>query len=91
MNTISKVAQLNQKKEPPFIPVNFKKVKPSSPLSIKGDDNYSTGLKVQHDRFGIGVIFKVEGNGANKKISINFTDVGEKTLLVKFAKLVILK
>ena len=86
-----KVAQLNQKKEPPFIPVNFKKVKPNSPLSIKEDNNYSKGLKVQHDRFGVGVIFKVEGNGANKKISINFTDVGEKTLLVKFAKLVILK
>ena len=48
-------------------------------------------MKVEHDRFGIGVICKLEGKGANKKISVNFTDVGEKTLLVKFAKLNILK
>ncbi|MDB2622397.1 hypothetical protein N9Y06_03750 [Flavobacteriales bacterium] len=48
-------------------------------------------MKVEHERFGMGVISKLEGSGANKKISVNFTDVGEKTLLAKFAKLNILK
>ncbi|GIR12887.1 MAG: hypothetical protein CM15mP23_14620 [Cryomorphaceae bacterium] len=48
-------------------------------------------MKVEHDRFGIGVICKLEGEGANKKISVNFTGLGEKTLLAKFAKLNILK
>ena len=37
-------------------------------------------MKVEHDRFGIGVICKLEGKGANKKISVNFTDVGERPL-----------
>jgi DNA helicase-2/ATP-dependent DNA helicase PcrA len=48
-------------------------------------------MKVEHLRFGVGIICKLEGTGANKKISVNFTDVGEKTLLAKFAKLTILK
>ena len=55
------------------------------------DSPYTEGMKVEHDRFGIGIICKLEGKGANKKISVNFTEVGEKTLLAKFAKLNILK
>jgi DNA helicase-2/ATP-dependent DNA helicase PcrA len=46
---------------------------------------------VSHDRFGFGIILKLEGYGANKKISVNFTEIGKKTLLAKFAKLNILK
>ena len=48
-------------------------------------------MKVEHERFGIGIICQLEGSGANKKISVNFTDGGERTLLAKFAKLNILK
>ncbi len=47
----------------------------------------STGEKVKHQRFGHGVIVDVEGSGANKKAIIKFENVGEKKLLLKFAKL----
>ena len=40
---------------------------------------------VYHDKFGKGVIKAVEQNG--EKIIVNFENVGEKTLLTKFAKL----
>lgn len=47
----------------------------------------SAGERVKHQRFGHGVIVDVEGQGPNKKAIINFENVGEKKLLLKFAKL----
>ena len=80
-----------QRSKPTFVPRNFKKINPNTQTRQYIDPSYTEGMKVEHDRFGIGVICKLEGKGANKKISVNFTDVGEKTLLAKFAKLNILK
>ena len=80
-----------QRSKPTFVPRNFKKINPNTNTRKYTDHSYTEGMKVEHDRFGIGVICKLEGKGANKKISVNFTDVGEKTLLAKFAKLNILK
>ncbi len=74
-----------------FIPNNLKKLNPNIQSRNYTEQKYTTGMKVEHIRFGIGIICKLEGTGANKKISVNFTDVGEKTLLAKFAKLTILK
>lgn len=45
------------------------------------------GQRVKHQRFGIGQIKTLEGSGANKKALISFENVGEKKLLLKFAKL----
>ena len=80
-----------QRSKPTFVPRNFKKINPNTNTRQYTDHSYREGMKVEHDRFGIGVICKLEGKGANKKISVNFTDLGEKTLLAKFAKLNILK
>ena len=80
-----------KRSKPTFVPRNFKKIYPNTNTRQYKDHSYKEGMKVEHDRFGIGVICKLEGMGANKKISVNFTDVGEKTLLAKFAKLNILK
>ena len=80
-----------KKSKPTFIPKNFKKINLNTQTRPYIDPSYTLGMKVEHDRFGIGVICKLEGKGANKKISVNFTDFGEKTLLAKFAKLNILK
>ncbi|MDR0437759.1 MAG: UvrD-helicase domain-containing protein [Bacteroidales bacterium] len=44
--------------------------------------------KVQHEKFGTGIIKSVEQNG--EKIVVLFDAVGEKTLLTKFAKLKVL-
>ncbi|MAC94705.1 MAG: ATP-dependent DNA helicase [Flavobacteriales bacterium] len=49
------------------------------------------GMRVEHLRFGKGKVTKIEGQEPNKKATIHFDQVGEKQLLLKFAKLRILK
>ena len=55
----------------------------------------SSGLKVgnviEHERFGIGSVIEIEGSGDNTKARIKFLNVGEKTLLLKFARYKVLK
>ena len=56
-----------------------------SPIS-----SLAVGQRVEHDRFGYGTILSMEGMDANKKAVVRFDSGGEKTLLLKFAKLRIL-
>ena len=55
----------------------------------------TTGLKegsvIEHERFGIGSVLSIEGSGDNAKARIKFLNVGEKTLLLKFARYKVLK
>jgi len=51
----------------------------------------SVGVKVIHERFGTGVVQSIEGIGVNKKAEILFESGGIKKLLLKFAKLQIIK
>jgi DNA helicase-2/ATP-dependent DNA helicase PcrA len=46
-----------------------------------------TGMKVEHPKFGFGTVVNMDLSGADKKAKINFSEVGEKTLLLSFAKL----
>jgi len=60
--------------------------------SFAGNVNkIETGMRVEHLRFGKGEVKSMEGNEPNKKATILFDKVGEKQLLLKFAKLRILK
>ena len=45
------------------------------------------GMKVEHPKFGFGEVVKMDFSGPDKKAKILFTDFGEKTLLLSFAKL----
>jgi DNA helicase II / ATP-dependent DNA helicase PcrA len=45
------------------------------------------GMKVEHPKFGFGTVVLMDMSGADKKAKINFSEVGEKTLLLSFAKL----
>ena len=49
------------------------------------------GNVIEHERFGIGSVLSVEGSGDSAKARIKFLNVGEKTLLLKFARYKILK
>ncbi len=51
----------------------------------------SVGVKVNHERFGTGVVQSIEGIGVNKKAEIQFESGGIKKLLLKFAKLQIIQ
>jgi DNA helicase-2/ATP-dependent DNA helicase PcrA len=45
------------------------------------------GMKVEHPKFGFGVVESIDTGGADRKAKINFENFGEKTLLLSFAKL----
>ena len=74
------------------LPKNLKKV---SNINVNihsaNTENFMVGIKVKHSRFGSGKILKIEGEDANKKAIIFFEKVGQKMLLLKFAKLEIEK
>ena len=85
----------NQSKSSPFVKQkflrngNFKKIS-----SLKSDNDFnakvSIGDKVQHLKFGKGQVIGLEGNNENIKAKIKFEKIGEKHLLLKFAKLKVL-
>jgi len=45
------------------------------------------GMKVEHPKFGYGMVIKLDQEGGQKKARVNFENFGEKTLLLSFAKL----
>ncbi len=49
------------------------------------------GNVIEHERFGIGSVLSIEGSGDSAKARIRFLNVGEKTLLLKFARFKVLK
>jgi len=52
-------------------------------------DQIYVGLRVYHDKFGYGKVIQTDGEALDKKAIVTFDSVGNKTLLLKFAKLVI--
>jgi len=46
-----------------------------------------TGMEVEHERFGFGKVINLEGNKPDIKATIFFKELGQKQLLLKFAKL----
>ena len=44
------------------------------------------GQHIEHERFGVGEVIKVEGTGENTKALIRFENAGDKQLLLKFAR-----
>ncbi|NLK23686.1 MAG: DNA helicase PcrA [Clostridiales bacterium] len=50
-------------------------------------DKVTMGMKVKHDKFGIGTVVSVVPAGKDKKLTIAFDRQGVKTLMLSFAKL----
>jgi DNA helicase-2/ATP-dependent DNA helicase PcrA len=44
-------------------------------------------MEVEHQRFGQGKVISMEGSGPNKKATVFFQGIGQKQLLLQFAKL----
>ncbi len=63
----------------------------STKVSIVEINGMKKGTIVEHDRFGEGIVVDIEGVMPNTKATINFKVVGQKQLLLKYAKLKILK
>lgn len=66
---------------------------PSTPSasSVPDPDGLAVGVRIRHDRFGEGTVTDISGDGDNRKIAVSFDHVGQKHLLMKFAKFTILK
>ncbi|WP_425391884.1 ATP-dependent helicase [Ekhidna sp.] len=64
--------------------------KPSADFEPSDTSNLAEGNKVEHPKFGFGVVTNIDEQGANKKAKVDFEKAGEKTLLLSFAKLRIL-
>ena len=66
----------------------------SSSSSLKPASSSSSslreGCKIEHQRFGIGEVLKLEGSGENAKATVAFAHAGTKQLLLKFAKYTII-
>lgn len=76
-------------------PKNLKKLKEVT-ASDKNDFvnsdtlDLAAGMEVEHQRFGKGKVVGVEGKDANKKATVMFQSIGQKQLLLRFAKLKII-
>lgn len=55
------------------------------------NDQIRPGVRVYHGKFGFGVVQAVDGAGSDAKAQVRFDTVGLKTLMLKFAKLIIPK
>ena len=44
------------------------------------------GMRIEHERFGLGVVKAVEGSGENAKATVEFKNTGTKQLLLRFAR-----
>ena len=49
-------------------------------------DSLREGCQIEHQRFGVGTVTKIEGTGENTKATVTFRNAGTKQLLLKFAK-----
>ena len=69
----------------------FQKVTESMLKDTAPSQELKVGNVIEHERFGLGTVLSVEGTGGDTKAVIKFLNLGEKTLLLKFARYKILK
>jgi DNA helicase-2/ATP-dependent DNA helicase PcrA len=60
---------------------------PSANFKPSDTSNLQVGMEVEHERFGFGKVISLEGNKPDIKATIFFKEIGQKQLLLKFAKL----
>ena len=86
-----------RKPEKPVDPFgsNFKRVYNAvAPRPMATDPSASElheGVRIEHMRFGVGTVVRIEGTGENTKATVEFTNAGTKQLLLKFAKFKVLE
>jgi DNA helicase-2/ATP-dependent DNA helicase PcrA len=63
---------------------------PSAGFAPSDTSKLQVGMEVEHERFGFGKVISLEGNKPDVKATIFFKEIGQKQLLLKFAKLCII-
>ena len=73
--------------KPRLVPIRQETQRPQSAV---GDIGLKEGNIIEHQRFGIGTVVKIEGSGENTKATVEFKNAGTKQLLLKFARYTII-
>ena len=60
---------------------------PSAGFKASDTSSLAEGMRVEHPKFGFGKVTNLDTMGAQRKATVHFDKVGEKTLLLSFAKL----
>ncbi len=60
---------------------------PTAGFAPSDTSGLQVGMEVEHERFGFGKVVNLEGNRPDLKATIFFKELGQKQLLLKFAKL----
>mgnify|MGYP001157335244 FL=1 len=89
---------VHNKKQPIVnkLQLNIKNRKLKKVTNISNNDfsdsaKIQNGMNVKHSSFGIGKVITISGEGANRKATVFFKGIGQKNMLLKFAKLEIIK
>jgi DNA helicase-2/ATP-dependent DNA helicase PcrA len=69
-----------------LVKVNAAK-KATSDFDTESLRDLQVGMQVEHERFGSGKVINMDGEFPNNKATVFFDGVGQKQLLIKFAKL----
>ena len=70
----------------PSAPRNLKPVAAAAATASSQNVSLSVGQYIEHERFGLGEVLKVEGEEDSAKALIRFENAGEKQLLLRFAR-----
>lgn len=78
----------------PEVPKNLKRVNQvltGNGVQATAPGTIVAGTQVMHEKFGKGKVLNMEGTAPNEKATVFFPSVGQKQLLLKFAKLTLLE
>ncbi|MBI3502414.1 MAG: UvrD-helicase domain-containing protein [Bacteroidetes bacterium] len=76
--------------KPKLVNAQVAKYKPAT-ASQEHLKDLQIGMTVSHERFGNGKVVNMEGSFPNSKATVEFEEAGQKQLLLKFARLQIVK
>ena len=90
-NYFNKYNKTKKEENKSTVPKGFKKATNiQNNIASSEINNIQNGMRVKHSKFGSGKILEISGENINKKATIFFEGIGQKQLLLRFAKLEII-
>lgn len=93
----SRLSETAEREEPRHSARNLRRIPavgssaPASPAAAVSAQGLKVGALIQHDRFGVGEVMKLEGTGDNTKATVAFRNAGTKQLLLKYARFTVME
>ena len=77
---------------PAYTPRNLTPIapKPSRPAAGPAPETPPVGARIEHPKFGLGTVTAIDDSMADTRITVDFENAGQRTLLLKFAKFTLL-